>query len=152
MKNSLPYALMLLIFTVASCHNNSSINNPISSGKITFVKKEAFWQISNDLSICRPVVILKLKNSSERDDDSYSEIRVVFINKTTGEQIGSDVEFFPRIFVSGTTTQISLGSPVDYTATFDGSGIPRNIEAKVYCNDDYLETIKIPKYEASELK
>lgn len=107
--------------------------------------KTGFDPYHNYDNLWLPSIAIMFQNISESDIDDFIEVRAVFINNTTGEQLAEDNTYLCSSsgpFISGTKKQIRLQSSVGWYAVQN-----QNVSVKISIEDDAFKTYKIKNEE-----
>lgn len=107
--------------------------------------KTGFDPYHNTDNLWLPAITLMFKNISKGDINDFIEVRAVFINNTSGEQLAEDYEYLctnSRPLITGTKKQITLQSSVGWYAVQN-----QNVSVKISIEDDPFKTYKIKNRE-----
>ena len=114
----------------------------ILNDKVQIVTAQTgFDPYHNTDNLWLPAITLMFKNISNDDITDFIEIRAVFIDNSSGEQLSEDFDFLctnSRPLVSGTKKQITLESSVGWYFVKN-----QNVSVKISINKEPFKTYKI---------
>jgi hypothetical protein len=119
----------------------------VLNDQIKVVKMDSGFDPYNDDHLWLPEVTIMFKNITDKNIKALVEVKAIFINNTSGEQLGEAMDYLcsdSRPFIKGTQKQISLKSSVGWTA-----GVSHNVSVIIYVGDDEFKTVKIKNKEFS---
>jgi len=117
----------------------------ILNGQIKVVKTASGFNPYNSDNLWLPEITIMFKNISGSNIKDLIQVKGIFINNSTGEQISEATDFLCSSsgpFIKGTQKQISLKSSVGWTA-----GVNHNVSVIIYIEDEEFKTIKIKNRE-----
>lgn len=117
----------------------------IYNDQISMTKIETGFNPYNSQGLWLPTVSIMFKNISSRDITKHIKITVIFINNLKGEQIDTDFQYLitpSKIFISGTTQQLSFKSSVGWYLIKD-----QDVTARIYVDDELVQTVKVANRE-----
>jgi hypothetical protein len=119
----------------------------VLNDQMIVVRMDSGFDPYNSDHLWLPEIAIMFKNISNSNIKEFIQIKGIFIDNSTKEQIGESTEFLcteSRPFIKGTQKQISLKSPVGWTA-----GVNHNVSVVIYIEDEEFKTVKIKNKEFS---
>ena len=108
---------------------------------ISIVKIETGFDPYKQNNLWLPCIAIKFKNISNNDINDFLKVSTIFINNSTNEQIGSDVDFLTSrsdILTSGTTKQLKFHASIGWYGISS-----QDITAKIYFEGELIKTLKV---------
>lgn len=117
----------------------------ILNGKISIQSIETGFYVSYSGGIFRPTIAMKFVNISGRDIKESVQIKGIFIDNKTGEQLDDDSAYlisYGDLFINGANKQIKLECSLGWYFLSD-----QDVSVRLYINDNILQTMKIKNEE-----
>jgi len=117
----------------------------ILNGKISIQSIETGFYVSYSGGIFRPIIAMKFVNISGRDIKESVQIKGIFIDNKTGEQLDDDSAYlisYGDLFINGANKQIKLECSLGWNFLSE-----QDVSVRLYINDNILQTMKIKNEE-----